>query len=60
MSSGGSVYKESIHVHLKRIVLAMITRNEEQELRQSKYNERVDFEVGVEEEEECKSSMKRK
>ncbi|XP_030535086.1 protein SOSEKI 2-like isoform X2 [Rhodamnia argentea] len=53
ISSSGPVGREPVHVHSKRIAPASTTRNEEQELRCSRYDEGVGFEVDVEEEEEC-------
>ncbi|KAI6699614.1 hypothetical protein NL676_013938 [Syzygium grande] len=53
ISNSGTVGREPVHVHSKRMATATATRNEEQELRCSRYDERVGFEVDAEEEEEC-------
>ncbi|KAK3411679.1 hypothetical protein EUGRSUZ_I00418 [Eucalyptus grandis] len=53
IDSGGLVGREPVLVHSKRFAAARTARNEEQELRCSRYDERVGFEVDAEEEEEC-------
>lgn len=51
ISNSRPVGREPVHVHSKRITMALTTRNDEQELRCSRYDERVGFEVDAEEEE---------
>ncbi|KAI3441130.1 uncharacterized protein J3R85_002810 [Psidium guajava] len=53
ISSSGPVGREPVHVHSKRIATVTTTGNGEQELRYSRYDERIGFEVDLEEEEEC-------